>query len=143
MQTSLSNDTLPSPSLERLLGPRAQSSASESNYLRASHARTDLRPTGRRRGRKDTRQREHENESYTNQHSDKRDDKEAAHERPNDPSSATRRTGRNDGNRDVPAGYQLTRVLPSTLGLRPFASSDEAKFFSVAPQPLRIAVAHD
>src|SRR5436190_2341510 len=40
------------------------------------------------------------------------------------------------------AGYQLTRVLPGTLGLRPFALSDKAKFFSVAPQPLRIAAAH-
>jgi hypothetical protein len=37
------------------------------------------------------------------------------------------------------AGYRLTRVLPGTLGLRLFASSDEAKFFSVAPLPLRIA----
>ena len=49
------------------------------------------------------------------------------------------RQGYGGQDRDAMAGYQLTRVLPGTLGLRPFALSDKAKFFSGISQSLRIA----
>ena len=58
----------------------------------------------------------------------------------NDPSSEA--LAKEDCNHDAPAGEQLTRVPPGTLGLRPFASSDEAKFLSRSPQTAQVAAAH-